>query len=79
LLGIIPWTTHIHPTCLAGVRGWTKSQVFWCNVHNVRVGVQMAKLIALQLMQQVGVRFTMRGPISQQARAPPLQVFFTQC
>jgi hypothetical protein len=47
LLGMVPRTTHIHPTHLIGVRGWAKSQVLWCNVHNVQVGAQMAKLAAL--------------------------------
>jgi hypothetical protein len=40
-------TTHIHVTCLAGVRGWAKSQVLWCNTHNIWVGTQMAKLDVL--------------------------------
>jgi hypothetical protein len=44
----------------------------WCNAHNVRVGAQMAKLATLQLMQSVRAKFTMRGPINQEARAPPL-------
>jgi hypothetical protein len=26
-LGTVPGITHIHPTCLAGVRDWAKSQV----------------------------------------------------
>ncbi len=52
---------HIHPTCLAGVRGWVKSGVLWCNTHNVRVGAWMAKLVALQLVQLVGGRFVARG------------------
>jgi hypothetical protein len=43
-------TTHIHLTRLVGVRGWAKSQVPWCNTHNLRVGVQMAKLAMLQLV-----------------------------
>ncbi len=37
-LGIVLGTMHIHLTHLAGVRGWTESQVLWCNTHNVRVG-----------------------------------------
>ncbi len=39
-LGIIPWTTHIHPTHLARVKGWAESQVPWCNEHDVRMGAQ---------------------------------------
>jgi hypothetical protein len=27
-----------------------KSQVLWCNMHNVQVGVQMVKLAAVQLV-----------------------------
>jgi hypothetical protein len=42
-LGIVPGTTHIHPTRLIRVRGWAKSQVPWCNTHNVRVGAQEAR------------------------------------
>jgi hypothetical protein len=64
-------TTHIHSTCLARVRGWVKSQVFWCNMHNVRVGTQMVELAMLQLVQLVGVRSTARGPTNQEAGAPP--------
>jgi hypothetical protein len=74
-LGTIFGTTHIHPTRLAGVRGWAKIQVLWCNVHNVRVGAQMAKLAELQLVQPVGVRSTTRGLINQEVRAPPLPNF----
>jgi hypothetical protein len=61
-LGMALGTTHIHPTHLVGVRGWAENQVFWNDVHNVRVGVRMAKLAALQLVQLVGVRFAVRGP-----------------
>jgi hypothetical protein len=39
-LGIVSETTHIHPTGLARIRGWAKSQIPWCNVHNVRVGAK---------------------------------------
>ncbi len=46
-LGTVLGTTHIHLTCLAGVRGWAESQVLWCNTHNVRVGVRMVKLATL--------------------------------
>jgi hypothetical protein len=46
-IGIILGTMHIHLTHLAGVRGWAKSQVLWCNAHNVWVGVQMAELATL--------------------------------
>jgi hypothetical protein len=49
-LGTVHGTTHIHPTHLAKVGGWVESQVLWCNAHNVQVGVQMAKLAALQLV-----------------------------
>ncbi len=42
-LGTVLETTHIHPTCLAGVRGWAKSQVPWCNAPNVRVGAHEAR------------------------------------
>jgi hypothetical protein len=27
--------------------GWAKSQVLWCNTHNVWLGAQMVKLVAL--------------------------------
>ncbi len=40
-------TTHIHLTRLVGVRGRAESQVLWCNMHNIQVGVQMAKLATL--------------------------------
>jgi hypothetical protein len=63
---MVPGTTHIHPTRLAGVRGWVESQVLWCNAHNVRVGAQMAKLAVLQLVQPVGARPTMGSPINQE-------------
>ncbi len=49
-LGTVPGTMHIHPTHLAGVRGWAESQVPWYNAHNVGVGAQMAKLAMLQLV-----------------------------
>ncbi len=49
-LGTILRTMNIHPTCLAGVRGWAENQVLWCNLHNVRVGAQMVKLVVLQLV-----------------------------
>ncbi len=39
-LGMVLGTKHIHPTYLVGVRGWVESQILWCNVHNVRVGIQ---------------------------------------
>ncbi len=74
-LGIVPGTTHIHPTRLARVRGWVKSQILWCNAHNIQVGAQMAKLAALWLVQPVGGKSTMGGPINQEARAPPLLGF----
>jgi len=47
---IIPRTMHIHPTYLAGVKGWVESQVLWCNTHNIWMGVQMAELATLQLV-----------------------------
>jgi hypothetical protein len=46
-LGTALWTTHIHPTPLAGVKGWAESQVLWCNMHNIRVGARMAELAML--------------------------------
>ncbi len=46
-LGMAPRTTHIHPTRLTRVKGWVESQVLWCNVHNVRVRVRMAKLTSV--------------------------------
>ncbi len=49
-------TMHIHLTHLTRVRSWVESQVFWCNTHNVQMGVQMAKMVVLQLVQLVGVR-----------------------
>jgi hypothetical protein len=63
-LGMVPGTTHIHSTHLAGVKGWAESQVFWCNVHNVQMGAQMAKLVTLQLVQSIGARSTMGGLIN---------------
>jgi hypothetical protein len=53
-----PGTTHIHLTCLVRMRGRVKSQVLWCNTHNVQVGIQMAKMPTLQLVQPVGARST---------------------
>jgi hypothetical protein len=64
LPGMVPGTTHIHPTRLAGVRGWVESKLLWCNAHNIRMGAQMAKLAALQLMQPVGLRPMTGGPIN---------------
>jgi hypothetical protein len=61
LLGMAPKTTHIHPTCLAGVRGWAESQVLWCKVRNIRVRARMTKLAALKLVQPVGARYATRG------------------
>ncbi len=75
LLGMVPRTTHIHSTRLTRVRSWAESQILWCNAHNVQVGAQMVKLAALQLMQPVNAKSTMRGPINQEARAPPLLGF----
>jgi hypothetical protein len=49
--------THIHPTRLVWVRGRAESQML-CNMHNVEVGVRMAKLATLQLAQPVDVRST---------------------
>jgi hypothetical protein len=71
IFGMAPGTTHIHPTRLAWVRGWAESQVLWCNMHNVQVGVRMAKLVALQLVQLVGARSTILNPINQKTKAPP--------
>ncbi len=70
-LGTALGTTHIHPTPLAGVKGWAKSCVFWQNAHNIRVGVWMAKLATLQLMQSIGPKSTTGGPINQEIGAPP--------
>jgi hypothetical protein len=78
-LGTALGTTHIHSTCLIGVKGWAESQILWCNAHNVQVGIRMAELAALQLVQPVGARFVTRGPTNQEVGAPPLQVFPTQC
>jgi hypothetical protein len=35
----------------------------------------MVKLVALQLVQLIGARSTTRGPINQEAKAPPLPGF----
>jgi hypothetical protein len=70
-LGTIPGTTHIHLTHLVGVKGWVESQVLWCNAHNIWVGVRMAELVALQLVQLVGARSTAKGPTNQEVGAPP--------
>ncbi len=68
-------TSHIHPTCQVGVRGQAESQAFWCNTHNIHVGVRMAKLATLQLGQPVSARFMKRGLINQEIWAPPLLSF----
>jgi hypothetical protein len=44
-------------------------------MHNVWVEAEMPKLATLQLMQLVGARFTMGGPINQEVGAPPLLGF----
>jgi hypothetical protein len=62
---------HIHPTHLVRVRSRVESQVLWCNLHNGQVGVRMAKLTTLQLVQLVGAKSTTRGPINQEVGAPP--------
>jgi hypothetical protein len=49
-LGTALKTMHIHLTRLTRVKGWVESQVFWCNVHIVRVGAWMVELIVLQLV-----------------------------
>jgi hypothetical protein len=67
LLGMAHKITHIHPTHLIGVKGWTKSQVLWCNAHNMRVGDEMAKLVVLQLVQP-GAKFATRGPTNERLR-----------
>jgi len=74
-LGIVLGTMHIHPTCLAKVRGWAESEILCCNTHNIQVGAQMAKLATLQLVQPVGGRSTKGSPITQKARAPPFPGF----
>jgi hypothetical protein len=53
--------------------------MFWCYMHNVQVGTQMAKLATLQLVQPVGVKFTTGGPITKRLGPHPFQVFPTQC
>jgi hypothetical protein len=58
LLETSPRTSHIDLTRLIKVRGWAKSQVFWCNTHNIQMGVRMAKLATIQLVQPVGARST---------------------
>ncbi len=77
-LGTILGTTHIHLTHPVGVKGKAESQVLWCNAHNVRVGVRMAELAALQLMQLVDTRSTTRGPTNQEVGAPPPPGFPTK-
>jgi hypothetical protein len=74
-LGMALRTTHIHSTRLTGVRGWAESQVRSCNAHNVWVGVRMAKLVVLQLVQLVGAKFVVGGPTNQEAGARPLPSF----
>jgi hypothetical protein len=69
-LEIVPKTTHIHPTCPIGGRGWAESQVICCNTHNVRVGAWMVELAMLQLVQLVGIKSAARGPTNQEAWAP---------
>ncbi len=49
-MGTVPGTTHIHPTSLARAKGWAESEVLCYNVHNIRVGAQMAKSATLQLV-----------------------------
>ncbi len=53
------------------MRGRAENQVLRCNAHNVQVEVRIAKPTVLQLVQPVGARSTTRGPIIQEARAPP--------
>ncbi len=66
-----PGAMHIHPTHLVQVRGWAESQMLWCNMHNVEMGVRMAKLATLQLVQPIDVKSTTGFPIQQEAGAPP--------
>jgi hypothetical protein len=47
LLGTTLGTMHIHPICLARVRGWTENRVLWCNAHYIWVGARKAKLAML--------------------------------
>jgi len=42
-------------------------------MHNIQMGVQMAKLATLQLVQPVGARSTIGVPINQEARATPFR------
>jgi hypothetical protein len=70
-LRTVPRTMHVHPTHLARVRGWAKSQILWCNTQNVRVGARMVKLVALQLVQPVSTRSATKGSTNQEAEAPP--------
>jgi hypothetical protein len=60
-LGMAFRTRHIHPTHLAGVRGWAESQVVSYHMHNIQVGARMGKLAVLQLVQSVGARSAPRG------------------
>ncbi len=48
-------------------------------MHTVHVGVRMAKMATLQLVQPIGVRSTIGGPINQEVGAPPSPGFPTQC
>ncbi len=74
-LGMAFRTTHLHLTRLAGVKDWVESQVFWSNTHNIRVGVRMAKVATLQLVQLVGARSVARSMTNQEAGTPPPQGF----
>ncbi len=70
-LGTVPWSMHKHSTRLTRVRGWAESEILCYNVHNVRMGVQMAKLAMLQRAQPVGGRSMTGGLINQEVGAPP--------
>jgi hypothetical protein len=55
-------STYAYVMKMYTLTSWVESQVLWCNVHNVWVGVRMIELVALQLVQPVGARFVVGGP-----------------
>jgi hypothetical protein len=63
--------THTFDLSSRGERSGRKPSVLVQHTHNVHVGVRMAKLATLQLVQLVGARSTTRGPMNQEARAAP--------
>ncbi len=64
-------STYAYVMKMYTLTSWVESQVLWCNVHNVWVGVRMIELVALQLVQPVGARFVVGGPTNQEVGAPP--------